>query len=145
MKDKHRASSLLFSFLVLFLALNKEQPQPDKELKEHLSHLFLQRGSKCQGIKSSTCSKEIKSSPLLQERQQDRKCSSKALLRLCEDTKLSCCKSAPCIIVSFHVFGREGISGPELEPNAKCSSANYVKRALKSCHNLTETFDKYSG
>lgn len=124
---------------------NKEQPQPDKELKEHLSHLFLQRGSKCQDIKSSTCSKEKSSLSLLHERQKDRKCTSKALLRLREDKKLPCRKSTPSRIMSFHVFGREGISGPELEPNAKYSSENYVKRALKSCHYLTETFGKYSG
>lgn len=47
--------------------------------------------------------------------------------------------------MSFHVLGREDVSGPELEPNAKYSSANYVKRALKNCHYLTETFDRYSG
>lgn len=51
---------VVFFFISGFvLTAYKEQPQFDKELKEHLSHLFFQRGPKCQGIKSFTCSKEM--------------------------------------------------------------------------------------
>lgn len=59
MKHKQKACSCFFFISGFVLTAYKEQPQFDKELKEHLSHLFFQRGPKCQGIKSFTCSKEM--------------------------------------------------------------------------------------
>lgn len=131
--ETQTCSLLFFHFCFCSFVPNKEQPQPDKEVKEPLFHLFLQRGSKCQGVKSSACLS------LLQKRQQDRKCTSKALLRLRKDTKLPCHNSTSSRM-SFHVFGREGI-GPKLETMQNSPQQTMLKKALKNRHYLTEIFD----
>lgn len=141
MKHKQKACSCFFSFLVLFLLLTRSSHSLTRNWRNISPISSSREGPSARGLKASHAQRKCNTCPYYR-RDSKAENTTPRLSQDYEDTKLSHCKSTSKIR-SFHVFGTAGIYNPELEP--KYSSANAVKRILKSCHYLTEAFVKYSG